>query len=156
MFWGLCEPRARPPLAEVEAARLLAAAPQPAASYSIDACPAPAKNTMATTTAETTPPREPPATPPIATGASFGAWNSSPATLRQEHPVLPSPASEPTRHCSSASHDSCPPEKIHSDLTFGNPPFSFDKTYMQFPNESAARVTPERTRLRSGHNAVPG
>src|SRR5882672_1185643 len=122
MFSATCAPRARPPLAVVEAVRPPAAAAQPATSYSSGAYLVPAKNTMASSTEETTPPREPPATPPISAGASSGASNSSRASPRQKHPVSLPPAWEATRHFASASHHSCPPEKIRFDLTSDSPP----------------------------------
>src|SRR6266446_556620 len=134
MFLASCAPRARLPLAAVEAVRPPAAAAQRAVSCCTAASPVPAKNRAASTTEETTLLREPPATPPISAGAFSGASNSARESPRQKNPVSPPPALEATRHCALALHLSYPPEKIRFDLTFHGPPFSFNKMSVQSPD----------------------
>jgi len=46
-------------------------------------------------------------------------------------PVATQPALRATRHFASASHQACPPKRIRAGLTFGYPPFSFDRMHAQ-------------------------
>src|SRR6266853_2921450 len=145
MFSAACAPRARLLLGAEVAEGPQAAAAQSASSCSTRAYPVPAKNKAASIAAGPAPPREPPATPPTSEGAASGAWKSSPASPRQEHPFLTQPALQSTRLCASASHHSFPLENMPDDLTFDGPPFSYRKTSAQSPCGPHAQATPERT-----------